>query len=331
MWTWIPLFLADSFSATKLNDASRLAALVAFVVIGVGGVGSLLAGIWADRWGRSRVTIVSLIVSGVCSFLVGLLFDASPLMISILTLIWGFAVVADSAQYSASVSELAPREYIGTALTLQTSLGFLLTLVSIRLIPALETLIGWRWAFAVLAIGPALGAWAMFALKQSPDAARLANGRGVILSGSIFAAKTPRTRGKTIQKLGVLCIFAVRDCVFDLAPLRAYNFVNDAGVVQRQNATFPRWMSRVQIPSPAQTKTSRLGWFFLLFFIRVNSRNSRITSFYLSVIKYSCIFSAARNPAATAVLTRSGPVTPSPPAKTPGRLVCPSPSALIKP
>ncbi len=178
MWTWIPFFLAASFAATKLNDAPRLAALVAFAVIGVGGIGSLLAGIWADRWGRTRVTIVSLIISGCCSILVGLLFDASPLAISILTLAWGFAVVADSAQYSASVSELAPREYIGTALTLQTSLGFLLTLVSIRLIPTLETMIGWRWAFAVLAIGPALGAWAMFALLRSPDAARLANGRG---------------------------------------------------------------------------------------------------------------------------------------------------------
>ncbi len=178
MWTWIPLFLAASFAAAKLGDASRLAALVAFAVIGVGGIGSLLAGIWADRWGRTRVTIVSLFVSGCCALLAGVFFDASPLVLVTLMLIWGFAVVADSAQYSASVSELAPREYIGTALTLQTSLGFLLTLVSIRLIPALETMIGWRWAFAALAIGPALGAWAMFALMQSPDAARLANGRG---------------------------------------------------------------------------------------------------------------------------------------------------------
>jgi MFS family permease len=178
MWTWIQLYLGASFTATKLIDSSRLAALVAFAVIGVGGIGSLLAGVWADRWGRTRVTIVSLVVSGICSILAGLLFDASPLIVSILTLVWGFAVVADSAQYSASVSELAPREYIGTALTLQTSLGFLLTLGSIRLIPTLETMIGWRWAFAALAIGPALGAWAMFALKESPDAARLANGRG---------------------------------------------------------------------------------------------------------------------------------------------------------
>lgn len=91
---------------------------------------------------------------------------------------WGVAVIADSAQYSASISELAPREYVGTALTLQTSLGFLLTLVSIRLIPALVGMIGWQWSFAVLAIGPALGTWAMWRLLHSKDATKLANGKG---------------------------------------------------------------------------------------------------------------------------------------------------------
>jgi MFS family permease len=178
MWTWIPLFLAASFSAMHVNDAPRLASLLAFAVIAVGGVGSLLAGIWADRWGRTRVSIVSLVISGSCALLAGVFFDTSPLLLAALVLLWGFAVVADSAQYSAGISELAPREYVGTALTLQTSLGFLLTLVSIRLVPALVGLVGWQWAFAVLALGPAAGSWAMFALKRSPEAARLANGRG---------------------------------------------------------------------------------------------------------------------------------------------------------
>lgn len=178
MWTWIPLFLAASLAAMGVIDSTRWAALIAFAVIAIGGVGSLFAGIWADRWGRTRVTIVSLLVSGTCALLSGVFFDSSPLLIGILTLIWGLAIVADSAQYSASVSELAPREYIGTALTLQTSLGFLLTLVSIRLIPVMVDLVSWRWAFAVLAIGPALGIWAMFRLLRSADAERLANGRG---------------------------------------------------------------------------------------------------------------------------------------------------------
>ncbi len=178
MWTWIPLFLAASLSTMKVPDAERWAALLAFAAIAIGGVGSLFAGIWADRWGRTRVTIVSLLVSGSCALLSGVFFDSSPLLIGLVTCIWGLAIVADSAQYSASISELAPREYIGSALTLQTSLGFLLTIVSIRLIPVMVNLVSWRWAFAVLAIGPAFGIWAMGSLLWSRDAARLANGRG---------------------------------------------------------------------------------------------------------------------------------------------------------
>lgn len=178
MWTWLPLFLAANFGATQVPDANRWAAFVAFAAIALGGVGSLLAGIWADRWGRTRVTMVSLAVSGTCALLSGVLFETSPLVTTLLAVVWGIAIVADSAQYSASVSELAPGEYIGSALTLQTSLGFMLTLVSIRLIPVMVHLVSWRWAFAILAIGPVLGFWAMAALRRSTDAKRLANGRG---------------------------------------------------------------------------------------------------------------------------------------------------------
>jgi MFS family permease len=124
------------------------------------------------------VTIVSLLVSGACALLAGVFFATSPALLTALALLWGIAVIADSAQYSASISELSPREYVGTALTFQTGLGFLLTLVSIRLIPNLVNVVGWQWAFSALAVGPALGAVAMLRLQQSPDAARLANGRG---------------------------------------------------------------------------------------------------------------------------------------------------------
>jgi hypothetical protein len=98
--------------------------------------------------------------------------------LTLLCLIWGFAIVADSAQFSAAVSELCRTEYTGTALTLQTSLGFLLTLVTIRMIPPIEGIFGWKWAFAFLALGPAVGIWAMYALRQSPQAEKLAGGRG---------------------------------------------------------------------------------------------------------------------------------------------------------
>jgi len=105
-----------------------------------------------------------------------LLFGGNPILLVVLCLIWGIAIVADSAQFSAAVSELCQKEYTGTALTLQTSLGFLLTLVTIRLVPTLEGLVGWNWAFAFLALGPIVGIWAMYALRQSPDAIKLAGG-----------------------------------------------------------------------------------------------------------------------------------------------------------
>jgi predicted MFS family arabinose efflux permease len=97
MWTWVPLFLAASFSAMHVSDAPRWASLLAFAVIAIGGVGSLLAGILADHWGRTRVSIVSLAISGSCALVAGAFFDASPLLIAALMLVWGFAVVADSA------------------------------------------------------------------------------------------------------------------------------------------------------------------------------------------------------------------------------------------
>jgi MFS family permease len=183
MWTWIPLFLLESYrragDGTWTGQQPEVAAaVVAFAVIGVGGLGSLLAGQLADRWGRSRTTIVSMVVSGTCAVLIGFFFGQSPLLVTLIALIWGFAVVADSAQFSTAISELSAREYMGTALTLQTSLGFLLTLVSIRLIPLLVDWVGWQWSFTILALGPMFGVWAMWTLKQSSAAFRLAGGRG---------------------------------------------------------------------------------------------------------------------------------------------------------
>jgi len=176
MWAWIPVFLLASFKLA--NVSATWASLAAFAVIGVGGIGSLLAGKLADKFGRTTLTIASLVISGACALVVGFLYGGNPIALFLVCLIWGFAVVADSAQFSACISELCQREYIGTALTLQTSLGFLLTVLTIRFIPALERLVGWQWAFIFLAIGPAAGIWAMMKLRHSPAALRLAGGRG---------------------------------------------------------------------------------------------------------------------------------------------------------
>jgi MFS family permease len=175
MWAWIPIFLLKSFELNAIQPV--WASIAAFAVIGIGAAGSIVAGTLADRYGRTTITIVSMAVSGSCALIVGFLFGGNPVLLVLLCLLWGFAVVADSAQFSACVTELCQMEYIGTALTLQTSIGFLLTLVTIRLIPTLVEFVGWTWAFAFLAIGPATGVIAMGMLRRLPSAQRLAGGK----------------------------------------------------------------------------------------------------------------------------------------------------------
>jgi MFS family permease len=168
MWTWMAVFVAASEHARRgaEADVAGLAALVTFAVVGSGALGCWLGGKYADRWGRSLVTSVAMLVSGSCALTVGLVYGGPLLLLVPLLLVWGISVVADSAQFSAAVSELAPREYVGTALTLQTSLGFLLTCATIYLLPTVAATIGWRWSMSVLAIGPALGIWAMLTLRR---------------------------------------------------------------------------------------------------------------------------------------------------------------------
>jgi MFS family permease len=173
MWTWVPILLLASYERAHWDPAHARAA--GFGVIAIGGAGSVLAGLVADRVGRTMISIWSLVVSGCCALVAGLFF-ANPGVLTAVCLIWGFAVVADSAQFSAAVSELSDPRYVGTALTVQTSLGFLLTLLTIRLIPAVVGAVGWDCALMILAVGPAWGVWSMNRLRRLPDAARMASG-----------------------------------------------------------------------------------------------------------------------------------------------------------
>ncbi len=173
MWAWVPLFLIASFDAAGWSATG--ARLAGFASVAAGGIGAIVAGKYADQFGRTLITSLSLAVSGLCCVFAGFLFD-HPLLLTALCLIWGFAVVADSAQFSAAISELADPRYVGTALTLQTSLGFLLTVVTILLIPMLHSLLGWKYVFLVLAPGPLFGIWAMLSLRQLPEATKLASG-----------------------------------------------------------------------------------------------------------------------------------------------------------
>jgi MFS family permease len=161
MWTWVPAFLLASAAAARAAGgpapSDELVGVLAFGAVAAGGLGCVWGGWAADRIGRGRVVNVAMGISGACAVLVGVFFGLTLWILVPLTWVWGFFVVADSAQFSAMVTEVAPSHAVGTALTLQTSLGFLLTMVTIHGVPALEATVGWRWAFVALALGPALG------------------------------------------------------------------------------------------------------------------------------------------------------------------------------
>ncbi|MFX4222587.1 MAG: MFS transporter [Thalassobaculum sp.] len=177
-WAWLGVFLDASFRLVMEEGAAiTWARLATFATIGVGAAGAFLAGMLADRVGRTMVTSVAMAVSGVCSLTVGLFFGGPPLLLVAVCLLWGVSIIANSGQFSASVAELSNRYLVGTMLTLQTAVGFLLTLVSIHLMPVFVDALGWRWAFAPLALGPVFGIWAMLRLRAHPDAIKLAGGR----------------------------------------------------------------------------------------------------------------------------------------------------------
>ncbi|MHB8556247.1 MAG: MFS transporter, partial [Candidatus Dormibacteria bacterium] len=82
-----------------------------------------------------------------------------------------------SAQFSTAVTELSPAALQGSALTVQMAVGFLIAIGSIDLVGWLEPIIGWSHVLMVLALGPAVGMWAMARLRRRPEALQLAHGR----------------------------------------------------------------------------------------------------------------------------------------------------------
>ena len=175
MWAWAPILLLESYRAAGMGDVSGRVA--GFATVAIGGAGCVIGGLLADRRGRTTVAGWSLAASGTCAIAAGWL-GGSPVLLTLVCLFWGFTVVADSAQFSAAVSELCDPAYVGTALTMQTALGFLLTTATIRMVPWALERFGWGIAFAILALGPAVGVVSMIRLRRMPAAARLAGGRG---------------------------------------------------------------------------------------------------------------------------------------------------------
>lgn len=160
MWTWIPVFLAASAAASGMAAGPRtneIASLVSFLAIAAGGAGCIWGGLVADRRGREWLVTVAMAASGACAVLIGFTFGDALWLTGAVAVVWGFFVVADSAQFSTLVTEAVPPHSVGTALSVQTSVGFLLTMVSIQLVPPAQTALGWHWALAILAFGPAFG------------------------------------------------------------------------------------------------------------------------------------------------------------------------------
>jgi len=163
-WTWLPVFIAASVAAQhgtvpNAGDTSHgsIASAIAFAALAIGGAGCVWGGLVADRRGREWLVTLAMAASGACAVVIGLTFGRSLWLLTPVALLWGFFVIADSAQFSVLVTESVPPHAVGTALTIQTSLGFLLTMVSIQLVPPFAAIVGWRWAFSALALGPVLG------------------------------------------------------------------------------------------------------------------------------------------------------------------------------
>jgi MFS family permease len=172
MWIWIPVMIRSSLAIRNANP--ELAEIGSFIVIGAGAIGCVAAGLIADRAGRTLVTSWAMAISGTCCLVIGLLYGGNPVLLLIVAAIWGATVVADSAQFSSCITELGDPQYIGTALTIQMCIGFLLTTVSIELVPKIDN---WRYAFMILAPGPLFGVISMLRLRQLPEAIKIAHGR----------------------------------------------------------------------------------------------------------------------------------------------------------
>lgn len=167
MWTWLPAFLSASFIYVSPSINPWASPLAAFLSIGVAGaIGCILGGIIADKIGRAYLTIIAMGVSAACSIAIGFTFGHSIWLPVLLSIVWGVFVIADSAQFSAAVSEYAEIEYVGTALTFQMCIGFLITIFSINMIPLLLDIFSWKWIFSLLSIGPLLGIISMLSFRK---------------------------------------------------------------------------------------------------------------------------------------------------------------------
>jgi MFS family permease len=177
MWVWIPSFLRDSYLHSHPgSDPTSFFSMGAFLVFIGGAIATSFGGKIADTYGRTTFNIIMLALSGVSSLVIGLLFD-KPIIALLIAVFWGMTVIPDSPQYSSMIAELVEPAYVGTALTLQTAVGFFLTIFSIKILPIFVRVVGWSYGFTILVLGPVIGIISMVRLRELPDSEKIAMGK----------------------------------------------------------------------------------------------------------------------------------------------------------
>lgn len=155
LWAWATTWMTASRAVH--DPALPDAAIAILALVGLGGCGAagcLAAGWAATRRGRAPVATVAVATSGLCCLLSPWAYTWPTVAFSIFVCLWGASVIADSAMFSTLLSEVSDPRWVGTALTVQTATGFLLTTVTITALPYFADLAGWRWTLLLLAAGP---------------------------------------------------------------------------------------------------------------------------------------------------------------------------------
>lgn len=177
MWVWIPIFLRESYlHRYPGSDPTLFFSLGSFLVFLSGAIATGVGGRLADAYGRTAFNSIMLAFSGACAQMIGLFFK-QPAIALAMAIVWGTTVIPDSPQYSTMITELADEHYLGTALTLQTAVGFLLTIPSIRIIPVFVKILGWAFGFTILGLGPFIGIISMYRLRKHPDSNKISQGK----------------------------------------------------------------------------------------------------------------------------------------------------------
>ena len=177
MWAWILAFARFAEGRLEVFPFDK-PEYFCFIIVSIGAIGCVIAGRLSDIFGRCNTTTILMLVSGVCAFLIGFLVELDPILFTVVAMIWGLTIIADSGQFSAAVTELSESHLVGTALTVQMALGFGVTVIAIWIVPIAAHCFGsFQWAFLILAPGPFIGAIAMLTLRRLPEARKLALGK----------------------------------------------------------------------------------------------------------------------------------------------------------